>query len=139
MSSDSRDDEPLTPAHILYPATFKYENPVILATDSDGKENLSSAWRRAQSRINQFWKAWRRDYLSLLHERKKWKKTKDDIKVDDVVIIVDESKARSEWKWGRVVSTIDTGPHTRKVHVKRADKKVVLKDRTKLVRMEMDG
>ena len=99
---------------------------------------LTAAWRRAQSRVNAFWKAWRRDYLSLLHDRRKWKKTKDDLKEGDVVILVDESTSRSAWKLGRVVDVIDSGPHTRKVNVRRSDRKIVLKDRTKVVRLELD-
>ena len=76
--------------------------------------------------------------MSLLHDRKKWKGTKDDLKKDDIVIIVDESKKRHEWKLGRVVEKITSGPHVRKVQVKKADGKTVLKDRTKIVKMEMD-
>ena len=102
-------------------------------------EELTSAWKRAQSRINAFWKAWRRDYLSLLHNRKKWTRTKDDLKTDDVVILVDESLSRSEWKLGRVTEIVNSGPHARKVNVRRADRKIVVKDRTKVVRLELDG
>ena len=76
--------------------------------------------------------------MSLLHDRKKWRGTKDDLKKDDIVIIVDESKKRHEWKLGRVVEKITSGPRVRKVQVKKADGKTVLKDRTKIVKMEMD-
>ena len=138
LSADSRDVEPLTPAHILHPATFKTSDGAVLPTDGQMKEELSSAWKRAQSRVNSFWKAWKRDYLSLLHDRKKWRKTKDDLKDGDVVILVDESTSRSEWKLGKVVGAITSGPHVRKVNVRRADGKILLKDRTKVVRLELD-
>ena len=139
LSADSRDLEPLTPAHILHPATFRTTNPAVLPVDGESTEDLSSAWRRAQSRVNAFWKAWRRDYLSLLHDRKKWRRTKDDLKSGDVVILVDEAVSRSGWKLGRVVEVVDSGPHVRKVNVRKADRKIVLKDRTKVVRLELDG
>ena len=93
---------------------------------------------RAQSRVNAFWKAWKRDYLSLLHDRKKWTKTKVDLKKGDVVLLVDETISRSEWKLGRVMDVLSSGPHVRKVNVRRADRKIVMKDRTKLVKMELD-
>ena len=102
-------------------------------------EELTTAWKRAQSRVNAFWKAWRRDYLSLLHDRRKWTKTKDDLKVGDVVIMTDETTARSEWRLGRVVDVFDSGPHVRKVNVRRADRKILLKDRTKVVKLELEG
>ena len=52
--------------------------------------------------------------------------------------MVDESTSRSEWKLGRVMDVASTGPHVRKVNVRRADDKVVLKDRTKVVKLELD-
>ena len=76
--------------------------------------------------------------MSLLHDRKKWKGTKEDLKKGDVVIIVDESKSRHEWKLGEIIGKIDSGPHVRRVNVRRADGKTVLKDRTKVVKLELD-
>ena len=76
--------------------------------------------------------------MSLLHDRRKWKGTKVDLKEDDMVIIVDETKTRHEWKLGRIIETINSGPHVRKVNVRRADGKIVIKDRTKVVKMELD-
>ena len=137
LSTDSRDLEPLTPAHILHPAGFKTTDPAVLPTDNEMREELSSTWKRAQNRVNAFWKAWKRDYLSLLHDRKKWTKTRDDLREGDVVILVDESTSRSEWKLGKVMGVVNSGPHVRKVNVRRADRKVVLKDRTKVVRLEL--
>ena len=139
LSTDSRDLEPLSPAHILHPATFKATDPATFPVDNEMAEELSSAWKRAQSRVNAFWKAWKRDYLSLLHNRKKWTKTRDDLKVGDVVILVDESVSRSEWKLGRIADVANSGPHVRKVNVRRADRKLVTKDRTKVVRLELEG
>ena len=138
MSQDSKDMEPLTPAHILYPTRISPWSPTVVPTDGEIGKNLRTAWQRAQSRVNAFWKAWKTDYLSLLHDRKKWKGTKEDLKKDDIVIIVDESKTRHEWKLGRVIEKIDSGPHVRRINVKKADGKVVLKDRTKVVKMELD-
>ena len=112
---------------------------VTLPVDGEMREELSSAWKRAQSRVNAFWKAWKRDYLSLLHDRKKWAKTKDDLKDGDVVILVDETVARSEWKLGRIEEAFDSGPHVRRVNVRRADRKIILKDRTKVVKLELEG
>ena len=138
LSQDSRDLEPLTPAHILYPAKLQGSAPSVVPTDGEVRSNLNKAWRRAQSKVNEFWKAWRTEYLSLLHDRKKWKGTKKNLEKDDIVIIVDESVSRHDWKLARVVNVVDTGPHVRKVNVRRADGKIVLKDRTKLVKMELD-
>ena len=52
---------------------------------------------------------------------------------------MEEKVARREWKLGRVKKTIQTDDHVRQVEVTRGDGKVVTRDRTKLVKLEMDG
>ena len=66
-------------------------------------------------------------------------KTKDDLAVDDLVIIVDDTVQRHSWKLGRVVSIERTGSHVRRATVKRGDGKLLNKDRSKLVLLELDG
>ena len=55
-----------------------------------------------------------------------------------MVLLVDEQLSRNEWKAGRVVSVLNEGPHVRKVEVRRVDGKVVPRDRSKVVLLEMD-
>ncbi len=76
--------------------------------------------------------------MSLLHARQKWTKTQRDLAVDDLVVIVDETLQRHDWKMGRVISVAGTTPHVRRVDVLRADGKIVTKDRTKVVLLELD-
>ena len=56
----------------------------------------------------------------------------------DLVLLVDEATRRGDWKKGRVVSVEGTANHIRRAHVRRADGRVVLKDRTKIVLLEID-
>ena len=76
--------------------------------------------------------------MSLLHARQKWTKTQRDLAVDDAVIIVDETLQRHDWKLGRVIAVAGTEPHVRRVDVLRSDGKIVTKDRTKIVLLELD-
>ena len=138
MSTDPDDTEVITPAHILYPATFSHSSATIIPKDPDSDSDMRSAWRQAQSRINAFWKVWSTEYLALLHPRSKWRSTKRDLKEGDLVILVDESVKRHEWRMARVVSTEGSGNHVRRATVKRNDGKLLLKDRTKLVHLEVD-
>ena len=139
LSTDSTDTEPLTPAHILYPATFSHSSASIIPnqTGSDSS-NARTSWKRAQSRINAFWNSWSTEYLALLHSRSKWTKTKDDLAVGDLVIITDDTMQRHSWKLGRVISVEGSGPHVRRATVKRGDGKLLVKDRSKLVHLELD-
>ena len=82
---------------------------------------------------------WSQEYVTLLHNRKKWTKTRRDLIIGDLVLIVDEQLRRSEWKLGRIVKVDTEKEHVRKVDVKRIDGKTSTHDRTKIVLMELDG
>ena len=71
--------------------------------------------------------------------RKKWEKTSKDLCVGDLVLIADNQLARHAWKLGRVVDIEGDATHIRKAMVKRADGKLLHRDRTKLVHLELDG
>ena len=64
--------------------------------------------------------------------------SRENLKKDDLVIMVDDTAERHEWKLGRIVSTIQSDDHVRQVAVKRGDGKLVHRDRTKLVKLELD-
>merc|ERR1712055_308601 len=103
ISPDSRDAEPISPAHILYPASISHSSAhIIPANPITDADQLRHLWKKAQSRVNAFWKSWSKDYVTMLHDRKKWKKTIRDLRVDDIVLIVDETVNRGCWKTGRV-------------------------------------
>ena len=74
----------------------------------------------------------------MLHNRPKWQKTMRNLAIDDLVIIVDESIHRDDWKLGRIDSVTITDGHVRRVAVRRADGKIVERDRNKIVRLELD-
>ena len=88
--------------------------------------------------MNGFWKSFKNDYLQLLHNRQKWTKSRVNLKKGDLVIIVDDTTSRDAWRLGRVENVHESGPHVRKVDIKRGDGKLVIRDRTKVVRLEMD-
>ena len=53
-------------------------------------------------------------------------------------MIVDEAVRRGEWSLGRVEQTEKIDQHVRRAWVRRADGKVILRDRTKLVHLEIN-
>ena len=78
--------------------------------------------------------------LSLLHNRQKWRRQGKDLRVNELVLIVNEQLPRSVWKMARVVQAdAEVDEHVRKALVRLADGKVVLRDRTSLVSLELDG
>ena len=139
LSTDSKDSEALTPNHLLSPATIHLKGqPSVEMQPGEEGETMRNSWRRAQSRINAFWKTFRSDYLSLLHSRAKWRTSQENLKKDDLVIIIEDTTKRHDWKMGRIAATMQSDDHVRKVAVRRGDGKVVERDRMKLVKLELD-
>ena len=90
--------------------------------------------------VDAFWKRWSRDYLSTLRERQKWNKTKTDLKVGQVVLLVDETKHRNDWKTGRIVSVSGDDSHVRTVEIRSGARngRIFSRDATKVVALELD-
>ena len=61
-----------------------------------------SRWKASQQWAEEFWSAWKSDYLQVIMVRQKWQMEKENIKVGDVVIVKDDSIARGDWRIGVV-------------------------------------
>ena len=99
--NDSSSPEPLTPNHIL---TMK--SSVILPPPGRFEREdlyLRKRWRRVQLLSNIFWARWKKEYLLNLQQRQKWIKDRRNAKVNDVVILQDNTLPRGQWKLARVV------------------------------------
>ena len=103
----------------------------------DGAEDLRKSFNEVRATVNRFWKRWKEEYLMTLRERTKWNKSREGVKVGQLVIMVDEVKHRGEWKLARVTKIIGDEEHVRAVEVKTA-KKTFTRDITKLVALELD-
>ncbi len=99
---------------------------------------LRGKFYQAQGRINALKKMWERDYFQTLHFRQKWKETHVDIEERQLVLLVDKQVHRSQWRMARVVETISSNNHVKSVRVRTPEGKVLLKDRTKVVVLELD-
>ncbi|XP_064106577.1 uncharacterized protein LOC135215610 [Macrobrachium nipponense] len=99
VTSDSRDPAPLTPNKLLNMG----ESPAgcHVATGSYSKQR----WKQVQHMAEQFWARWKREYLSGLQQRQKWFKERRNVRVGDIVLMVNESVARCHWPLARVVQT----------------------------------
>ena len=140
LSTDSRDGEALTPLHIISPAAasnVEY-SPIQTIEEVDG-DLARRSWKRAQVLVQQFWKLFRSGFVSMMHNRPKWKRAKENLKVDDFVLLVNETVERHAWKTGVIVKVDEAVDGcVRTVDVKTADGKIHTRDRTKLVLLELD-
>ena len=103
VSGDARDLEPLTPNHLL----LLKGKPLLPPTLTDEKDTYArKRWKQVQYLSDLFWKRWSKEYLCQLQQRQKWIQPKENFKVGDIVLIVDNSRPRNSWQLGRVTSTM---------------------------------
>lgn len=103
VSGDAGDLEPLTPNHLL----LLKGKPLLPPTLTDEKDTYArKRWKQVQYLSDLFWKRWSKEYLCQLQQRQKWIRPRENFKVGDIVIIVDNSKPRNSWQLGRVMSTM---------------------------------
>lgn len=101
MSDDPSDLEVLTPGH------FTVGRPLLQHPLADNVEELPvnklTNWGRCQKMMQTFWKRWQEEYLVNLQTRTKWHDVCQNLKLNDVVIIIDENSPPVKWPLGRVV------------------------------------
>jgi hypothetical protein len=100
VGSDDDALKPLTPNHSLLHSSQSISVPV---ETSDCDFTSRKRWRQSQVITDHFWRRWRKEYLPTLSPRAKWKGEVPNLKVDDVVLIVDNCAPRGQWKLARIV------------------------------------
>ena len=101
VSSDADDLEALTPNHFLIGRATPNLPPGIFA---DKEISSQKRWRQAQVITTHIWKRWLHEYLPGLTARKKWFQPVPNLKVGDLVLIVDYGTPRGCWPLGRIVT-----------------------------------
>ena len=89
QSADPLDNVPLTPNHFLFGQAGGCFAP-------DGVDetpfNHKKRWRRVQEIVKHFWGRWMREWLPMLHSRKKWRAVVPNINEGDVVLVIQDEK-----------------------------------------------
>jgi hypothetical protein len=99
---------PLSPVNLLTMKT-KVIMPMPGRFDDNVELYCRKQWRRVQHLAQEFWSRYRKEFLTKLQERSKWNKTQRNLKVDDIVLLKDDSLCRNDWPMARVVD-VYTGP-----------------------------
>ena len=110
VSSDIRDEEALTPAHLLYGRRItSLPHPHVESDEVDDptyQTNIDflGKTKHVTLLIQHFWQRWRHEYLTSLREFQKGSGiNKESVKVGDVVLIHDDNP-RVNWKLALVTS-----------------------------------
>ena len=101
VSDDPRDQEALTPNHLLL-----LRGDVIMPSETSKSDLYSrKRWRQVQYLADVFWYRWKREYLPTLQLRQKWHEAVRNLEVGDLVILCDDKLPRNSWSLGRVMET----------------------------------
>ena len=96
----------VTPNHLLTGKPQQLVPPPgnFTSTEVYGKER----WRKTQQIAEEFWKDWSLHYLSNITKRQRWEQRSEEIKVGDVVLVMEESTIRSQWRTGIVEEVLQS-------------------------------
>jgi transposase InsO family protein len=95
MGSDHRDPTPLTPSDLLL------VRGNTCAPDTEGN-NIRRRWQVVQKIANAFYERFVSEYLPQLQVRSKWTEKKENLKVNDIVLVAEEDTPRGQWPLGIV-------------------------------------
>ena len=100
ISSDPSDLNALTPGHFLITTELNaLPEPNLL----DLKLNRLDRWQHLQALYQQFWSRWSKEYLCRLQQRPKWTKIRRNLKLDDLVVVMEDNLPPTCWLLARVV------------------------------------
>lgn len=94
--------EALTPGHFLVGRPLEALPDPALAYRS---VSLLSRWHLCQALVRHLWQRWSADYLNSLRRASKWHRSSTNLRVDDVVILREDSTIPAKWPLARVVTT----------------------------------
>ena len=112
LSEDPNDEFFLTPAHFCLGG--KLENlPLSQTTDDlknpDSTHSPTKGWIQIQKMVSHFWKRWVKEYVLSLQERNKWKLETSNLKVGDIVFVIDDNVPPLQWPLAKI-QHVYTGP-----------------------------
>ena len=122
VSSDPHDLEALTPQHFL---VGRLDTPTGLQAEVDSQDivNPSRRWRMVQHLVKEVWRRWLTEFVPQLSLRQKWRQTKEDIKVGEIVLVLTPDTSRRHWPLGRIAEVFPAKDgHTRVVDVRVGEK-----------------
>ena len=102
MSDDINDPTPLTPAHFLLIDVKPNVSPGHFSVG----DMYRRRWRHTQYMCEVFWRRYVNVYLPELQRRQKWLHRKPNMKIGNLVLILDENTPRQLWPMGLVTEVI---------------------------------
>ena len=138
VASEAGETDPLTPAHFIHARVgIKLTRPCD-PLGPVSAEDMRLVHNRSLALIHAFWKRWIDEYISQLRNRQKWLNAKENVKIDQLVMLTDETKARKDWRLARIVAVDGKDGLIRTVTVRTDNGRTYDRDVTKIVALEVD-
>lgn len=99
LTDDKDSFEPLTPGHFLIGSSM------CAPPEEDLTEipaNRLSRWQHVQQMTQRIWRRWQQEFLNTLQQRNRWKKGGPNLKVGDLVVMMEKSSPTGLWPMARV-------------------------------------
>ncbi|KRZ81359.1 hypothetical protein T08_3709, partial [Trichinella sp. T8] len=108
MGDDIAGEAALTPAHFLIGRELSrlpsVSTGVYRRDDTpSGVNHLIKRWRHQQRLTIQLWKRRKQEYITILATRGRWRKTGQEPKVGDIVLVHEPSTTWIKWPIGRII------------------------------------
>lgn len=103
---DIENSEAITPNHLL----LGYSSGVKPLTHaSDDQEILRNSWKKSLQIGDHYWKRFVKEVLPTLLNREKWRDPEREVKVGDLVLVIDEKNNKCEYPKARVIQVHPSG------------------------------
>lgn len=102
LSENPNELEALSPGHFLIGSSL---TSPLEGDLTDLKENRLNRWELCSRLKQEFWKKWSSDYIVQLQKRNKWTESRANLKIGDMVLLMDENNAPLRWPLARITKT----------------------------------
>lgn len=103
LITDPADLEYLSPGHFLIGQPLLAVPPRVTF---ESHVNLSQRWKLLDQCHQAFWRRWSTEYLTSLQGRSKWTTEVPNVKLNDVVVIIDRQSPPLTWRLGRILELL---------------------------------
>jgi hypothetical protein len=101
MSSADGSPEPaITPNHFI-----RLNDKIVTEPGNFKITDWRKQWRVCQEMTSEYWTKFLQDYLPNIAHRSKWYSDTKPIEIGQLVLIIDDSVKRGEWKRGVIIAT----------------------------------
>ncbi|XP_031634739.1 uncharacterized protein LOC116348029 [Contarinia nasturtii] len=100
LTTDSNDLDPLTAGHLLIGDPLNMiPEPSLLAL----KDTTLDRFQAIQKNVQIFWKRFYIEYLHNFQPRQKWQSIKENLAINDLVVIIEDNMPPAKWLMARVI------------------------------------